>query len=82
MQTALGIVTYNPRYASTLIKKLLESAIANAENNNGMNVENLYVEECYANQAPTMKRIRPRAQGRAYRIEKRTSHITVVLNER
>ena len=82
MQTALGIVTYNPRYASTLIKKLLESAIANAENNNGMNVENLYVEECYANQAPTMKRIRPRAQGRAYRIEKRSSHITVVLNER
>ena len=82
VQTALGIVTYNPRYASTLIKKLLESAIANAENNNGMNIENLYVEECYANQAPTMKRIRPRAQGRAYRIEKRTSHITVVLNER
>ena len=82
MQTALGIVTYNPRYASTLIKKLLESAIANAENNNGMNIENLYVEECYANQAPTMKRIRPRAQGRAYRIEKRSSHITVVLNER
>ena len=82
MQTALGIVTYNPRYASSLIKKLLESAIANAENNNGMNVENLYVEECYANQAPTMKRIHPRAQGRAYRIEKRNSHITVVLNER
>ena len=82
VQTALGIVTYNPRYASTLIKKLLESAIANAENNNGMNIENLYVEECYANQAPTMKRIRPRAQGRAYRIEKRSSHITVVLNER
>ena len=82
MQTALGIVTYNPRYASTLIKKLLESAFANAENNNGMNVENLYVEECYANQAPTMKRIRPRAQGRAYRIEKSSSHITVVLNER
>ena len=49
VQTALGIVTYNPRYASTLIKKLLESAIANAENNNGMNIENLYVEECYAN---------------------------------
>ena len=82
VQTALGIVTYNPRYASTLIKKVLESAIANAENNNGMNIENLYVEECYANQAPTMKRIRPRAQGRAYRIEKRSSHITVVLNER
>ena len=82
VQTALGIVSYNPRYAATLVKKLLESAIANAENNNGMDIEKLYVEECYANQAPTMKRIRPRAQGRAYRIEKRMSHITVVLNER
>ena len=81
VQTALGIVTYNPRYASSLIEKLLKSAIANAENNN-MNVENLYVEECYANKGPTMKRIHPRAQGRAYRIEKRMSHITIVLNER
>ena len=80
--TALGIVTYNTRYASSLIKKLLESAVANAENNNGMKAGNLYVEECYANQAPTMKRIKPRAQGRAYRILKRTSHITVVLNEK
>ena len=82
VQTALGIVTYNPRYASELIAKLLKSAIANAENNNGMSVENLYVEECYANQGPIMKRVRPRAQGRAYRIEKRMSHITVVLNEK
>ena len=80
--TALGIVTYNPRYASTLIKKLLESAVANAENNNGMNRENLYVAECYADKGPTMKRIQPRAQGRAYRIEKRQCHITVVLDER
>ena len=82
VETALGIVAYNPRYASSLIKKLLESAVANAENNNGMKAGNLYVEECYANQAPTMKRIKPRAQGRAYRILKRTSHITVVLNEK
>ena len=82
LQTALGIVTYNPRYASSLIKKLLESAAANAENNNGMDPAKLYVEECYANQGPTMKRVKPRAQGRAYRIEKRMSHITVVLNER
>ena len=82
LQTALGIVTYNPRYASSLVKKLLESAAANAENNNGMDPAKLYVEECYANQGPTMKRVRPRAQGRAYRIEKRMSHITVVLNER
>ena len=82
LETALGIVTYNPRYASSLVKKLLESAAANAENNNGMDRSKLYVEECYANQGPTMKRVRPRAQGRAYRIEKRMSHITVVLNER
>ena len=82
VQTALGIVTYSPRYASSLVKKLLESAVANAENNNGMDWAKLYVEECYANQGPTMKRVRPRAQGRAYRIEKRMSHITVVLNER
>ncbi len=82
METALAIVTYNPRYASSLIKKLLESAIANAENNNNMSRENLFVEECYANKGPTMKRIHPRAQGRAYRIEKRMSHITIVLNER
>ena len=82
VQTALGIVTYNPRYASSLIKKLLESAVANAENNNNMDPAKLYVEECFANKAPTMKRVKPRAQCRAYRIEKRTSHITVVLNER
>ena len=82
MQTALGILAYNPRYASSVIEKLLKSAIANAENNNGMNVDNLYIEECYANQGPIMKRIRPRAQGRAYRIEKRMSNITIVLNEK
>ena len=82
VQTALAILEYNPRYASGLIKKLLESAIANAENNNGLNRENLYVAECYANKGPTMKRIQPRAQGRAYRIEKRMSHITVVLDEK
>ena len=82
VETALGIVMYNPRYASTLVEKLLKSAIANAENNNGMNRDNLYVAECYANKGPTMKRIHPRAQGRAYRIEKRMSHITIVLDER
>ena len=82
VQTALGILSYNPRYASSVIEKILKSAIANAENNNGMNPDNLYVEECFANKGPTMKRIKPRAQGRAYRIEKRMSHITVILNER
>ena len=82
VQSALGILAYNPRYASSIIKKLLESAIANAENNNGMNKDNLYIAACYADKGPTMKRIHPRAQGRAYRIEKRMSHITIVLDER
>jgi large subunit ribosomal protein L22 len=81
VQTALGILAYSPRYASTLIEKLLKSAIANAEVKN-MDPAKLYVEECYANQGPIMKRIRPRARGTAYRIEKRMCHITVVLNER
>ena len=82
VETAIGILSYNPRYASSIILKILQSAIANAENNNGMNPENLYVDECFANKATTMKRIRPRARGMAYRIEKRMCHITVVLNER
>ncbi|MCD8077255.1 MAG: 50S ribosomal protein L22 [Lachnospiraceae bacterium] len=81
-EEALAIVTYNPRYASEVITKLLKSAIANAENNNGLSAENLYVAECYANKGPTMKRIQPRAQGRAYRILKRSSHITIVLDEK
>ena len=79
---ALAIMKFTPKASSEVLEKLLKSAIANAENNNGMSVENLYVEECYANKGPTMKRIRPRAQGRAYRIEKRMSHITLVLDER
>lgn len=79
---ALGILTYNPRYGAAIIKKLLESAVANAQNNNGYNPEDLYIAECYANKGPTMKRIRPRAQGRAYRIEHRLSNITIVLDER
>ena len=78
---ALGILTYNPRYGASIIKKLLESAIANASYK-GMDPANLYIAECFANKGPTMKRVRPRAQGRAYRIEKRLSHITVVLDER
>ena len=79
---ALAILKYNNRKGSTVIYKLLQSAIANAENNNGLKADNLYIAECFANKGPTMKRIHPRAQGRAYRIEKRMSHITIVLDER
>lgn len=82
VNTALAVLQYNNRYASSVIYKLLQSAVANAENNNGLKRDNLYIAECFANKGPTMKRIHPRAQGRAYRIEKRTSHITVVLDER
>ena len=85
VETALGILTYNPRYASAVIEKVLRSAIANAEHNEkykDLDLESLYIEECFANKGPTMKRIRPRAQGRAFRIEKRMSHITIILNER
>ena len=82
VETALAILEYNPRYASSVIYKLLASAVANAENNKGMNRSNLYIAECTASNGPIMKRIQPRAQGRAYRINKRMSHLTVVLDER
>ncbi|OON97450.1 MAG: 50S ribosomal protein L22 [Epulopiscium sp. Nele67-Bin005] len=82
VRTALGILNYTPRYAADVIEKVLKSAIANAEHNNGMDTEKLYVQEAFATQGPTLKRIRPRAQGRAFRINKQTSHITVILNER
>ena len=78
---AMGILKTTPKAASELLIKLLESAIANAVNNHNMNAENLYVAEIFANQGPTLKRVRPRAQGRAFRIRKRTSHITIVLKE-
>ncbi|QUH28943.1 50S ribosomal protein L22 [Vallitalea guaymasensis] len=79
---AVGILNYTPRNGARIIEKVLKSAIANAENNNGLDPANLYIEEAFANKGPTMKRIRPRAQGRAYRIEKKSSHITIILNER
>lgn len=79
---ALAIVKFTPKASSEIIEKLLKSAIANAENNHGMAHNKLYVAEVYANQGPTLKRIRPAAKGSAVRIRKRTSHITIVLRER
>ena len=79
---ALAIVKFTPKAASEIIEKLLKSAIANAENNHNMTHEKLYVAEIYANQGPTLKRIRPAAKGSAVRIRKRTSHITIKLRER
>lgn len=79
---ALAIVKFTPKAASDIVEKLLKSAIANAENNHGMKSNKLYVAEVYANQGPTLRRIRPAAKGSAVRIRKRTSHITIVLKER
>lgn len=80
--SAIGILAFTPRRAARVIEKVLKSAIANAENNNGLDTSKLYIDEAFANKGPTLKRIRPRAQGRAFRIEKRTSHITIILNEK
>jgi large subunit ribosomal protein L22 len=79
---AIGILNNTPKAASEYLIKLLNSAIANATNNHNMDVEKLYVAEAFANGGPILKRIMPRAQGRAFRIRKRTSHITLVLKER
>ena len=79
---ALAIVKLTPKAASETVEKLLKSAIAKTENNHGMKSDNLYVAEIYANQGPTLRRIRPAAKGSAVRIRKRTSHITIVLKER
>ena len=78
---ALAIVKFTPKASSEMIEKLLKSAIANAENNHGMNRGNLVVSEIYANQGPTLKRIRPAAKGSAVRIRKRTSHVTIKVRE-
>ena len=77
---AMAILKHTPKAACEILEKLLKSAMANAENKD-MDVSRLYIAECYVNQGPTLKRIRPRAQGRAYRINKKTSHVTMVLRE-
>ena len=79
---ALAILKYTPKASSELLEKLLKSAIANAENNHHMAHEKLYVADIFANQGPTLKRIRPAAKGSAVRIRKRTSHVTIILKER
>ena len=78
---AMAILEYTPKAACEYLIKLLKSAMANAENNFNMDPSKLYVAECHVGPGPILKRMRPRAQGRAYRIYKRTSHITLVLKE-
>ena len=82
LEKAVAILKYTSKAACEPVLKLVNSAAANAENNFGMDKHSLYVAECFATPGPTLKRIRPRAQGRAFRVLKRTSHITVVLKER
>lgn len=79
---AMAILKNTPKAASEPLAKLLASAMANAENNHNMDKNSLYVAECFVSPGPTLKRVRPRAQGRAFRILKRSSHITMVLREK
>lgn len=81
VDVAIAIVHNTSKAACEPLEKLLKSAVANAENNHNMDKNNLYVAECFVCPGPILKRVRPRAQGRAFRIEKRTSHISLVLKE-
>jgi large subunit ribosomal protein L22 len=79
---ALNILTYTNKKAAILVKKVLESAIANAEHNDGADIDQLRIKKIFVNEGSTMKRMMPRAKGRADRILKRTSHITVIVSDR
>lgn len=79
---AFAILQYTPKDAAVVINKVLKSAVANAENNLNLDLSKLYVAEAHVGQGPTLKRFRPHAQGRAFRIKKRTSHVTLVVKER
>lgn len=79
---ALNILTYSNKKAAILVKKVLESAVANAEHNDGTDIDNLRIKKIFVNEGSTMKRMMPRAKGRADRILKRTSHITVIVSDR
>lgn len=81
VQEALAILQLTNKRTSPVVEKLIKSAVANAEHNYDMNIDRLFVSEIYADEGPTLKRFRPRAKGSASRINKRTSHISVVLSE-
>ncbi|MER2491471.1 50S ribosomal protein L22 [Catenovulum sediminis] len=81
VSAALEILAFSPKKGADLVKKVLMSAIANAEHNEGADIDELSVAKIFVDEGPVMKRIRPRAKGRADRIIKRTSHITVVVSD-
>lgn len=82
VEKALQLLAFSPKKAAVIVKKLLESAIANAEHNEGADIDELKVSSIFVDEGPTMKRWRPRAKGRVNQILKRTSHITVTVAER
>ena len=81
VEEALNMLTFAPQKGARILRKLIASAVANAENNMNMDVDKLYIKRMFADEGPTLKRFRPRAMGRATRVRKRTSHLTVVLDE-
>ena len=82
VEDALNVLSFAPQNGAMILKKLINSAVANAEQNSGVDVDSLYVKRVYADEGPALKRFRPRALGRATRIRKRTSHLTVILDEK
>lgn len=82
VEEALNLLSFAPQKGAFLLKKAINSAVANAEQNANIDVDNLYIKRIFADEGPTLKRFRPRAMGRATRIRKRTSHLTVILDER
>jgi large subunit ribosomal protein L22 len=82
VEAALQILSFSPKKSAAIVRKVLESAIANAEHNEGADIDELRVSTVFVDEGPTMKRIRPRAKGRANRILKRTSHITVAVSDK
>ena len=81
VEEALNLLSFSPQKGAFLLRKLIHSAVANAEENSGLDVDTLQIKRVFADEGPTLKRFRPRAMGRATRIRKRTSHLTVILDE-
>jgi large subunit ribosomal protein L22 len=81
-EDALNLLTFAPQKGAPILRKLIKSAVSNASNKANIDVDNLFIKKIYANEGPTLKRFRPRAMGRATRIRSRTSHLTVILDEK
>ena len=82
VEEALNMLSFTPQKGGGILRKLINSAVANAQQNSGVDVDKLFIYRMFADEGPTLKRFSPRAQGRATRILKRTSHLTVILNDK